>query len=221
MQPHLSAPRCRARPRRRRRCRARPHRPDGSSPSGRPSRAPRGRRLGEGRIEEAARRRGGEPERMLGVGLLDDLPVVGQLRHGVRPAPRGSGLRNGTFGQSGLKRNLPSGQAKPSSSARSRSPAGSRSSASPRARPSVPQPECRSVQSISSRGVMAKPGCSAPRRSRQRADHLVVGAAFAGRLDQLRPEQNVLVAAALVDVVVLEEHGRRQHDVGHRARSRS
>src|SRR5438552_4993363 len=39
---------------------------------------------------------------------------------------------------------------------------------------------------------------------RQCADDLVVGAAFAGRLDQLGPELDVLVAAALVEVVVLE-----------------
>ena len=55
----------------------------------------------------------------------------------------------------------------------------------------------------------------------ERADHLMVGAAFARRLDQLRPQQDVLVPAALVDVVVLEEHGRGQHHVGHPPRSRS
>src|SRR5689334_24166777 len=43
--------------------------------------AARGRRLGEARIEKAARRRGGEPERMRGVGLLDHLPMIGQYRH--------------------------------------------------------------------------------------------------------------------------------------------
>ena len=50
--------------------------------------------------------------------------------------------------------------------------------------------------------------------ARQRADHLVVGAAFAGRLDQLRPEQNVLTAAGGIEVVVLDEHGGGQHHVG-------
>ena len=48
---------------------------------------------------------------------------------------------------------------------------------------------------------------------RQRADHFVVRAARAGRLDDLRPEDDVLVTAGLVHVVVLEEHGGRQHDV--------
>ena len=49
----------------------------------------------------------------------------------------------------------------------------------------------------------------------QAGDHLVIGAAFARRLDQLRPEDEILVAAAAIDVVVLEEGRRRQHDVGH------
>jgi hypothetical protein len=62
---------------------------------------------------------------------------------------------------------------------------------------------------------MAKPGCSAPTRFGQRAYDLVVGPALARRLDQLRPQHDVLVAAALVEVVVLEEHGGGQHDVGH------
>ena len=57
---------------------------------------------------------------------------------------------------------------------------------------SVPQPEFCSAASISSRGVMAKPGCAAPSRSASAADHFVVGAAFAGRLDQLRPEQRYI-----------------------------
>ncbi len=49
---------------------------------------------------------------------------------------------------------------------------------------------------------------------RQRANHLVIGAAFAPRLDQLRPEQNILAAAGGIEIVVLDEHGGRQHDVG-------
>jgi hypothetical protein len=51
---------------------------------------------------------------------------------------------------------------------------------------------------------------------RQSADHLVIAAAFAGRIDELRPEQDVLAAAGLIDVVVLHEHGRGQDDVRHR-----
>ena len=49
---------------------------------------------------------------------------------------------------------------------------------------------------------------------REIADDLMVAAAFARRLDQLAAEQHMRVAAALVDVVMLEEHGGGQHDVG-------
>ena len=48
---------------------------------------------------------------------------------------------------------------------------------------------------------------------RQRADHLVVRAALARRLDQLRPEQDVLAAAGEIEIVVLDEHGRGQDHV--------
>src|SRR5215468_10613158 len=48
-------------------------------------------------------------------------------------------------------------------------------------------------------------GMRSAKPPRQLADHLVVGAAFVRRLDQFRPEQNVLVTAALIDVVVLEK----------------
>src|SRR6516165_9338143 len=60
-----------------------------------------------------------------------------------------------------------------------------------------------------------KAGMLSTEASRQRADHLVIGATLTGRLDQLWPEQNVLMPAALIDVVMLEEHGRRQHNVCH------
>ena len=48
----------------------------------------------------------------------------------------------------------------------------------------------------------------------ERADHVVIGSAFAGRLDQLRSEQQVLAAAGQIDVVVLDEHGGGQDHVG-------
>ena len=48
--------------------------------------------------------------------------------------------------------------------------------------------------------------------------HLVVGAALAGRIDQLGADRNMLMAAAVIEIVVLHEHGRRQHDVGHLGR---
>ena len=52
----------------------------------------------------------------------------------------------------------------------------------------------------------------------ERLQHLVVGAAFAGRIDQLGADRNMLVAAAVIEIVMLHEHGRRQHDIGHRSR---
>ena len=54
-------------------------------------------------------------------------------------------------------------------------------------------------------------GSHAPREI---ADHFVVAAAFAGRLDELAAEHQVRVATALIDVVMLEEHGGGEHDVG-------
>ena len=82
----------------------------------------------------------------------------------------------------------------------------------------MPRPECRSIQSICSRSLIAEAGVVEAEPVGQRREDLVIGAALARRLDQLRPEENVLMAAALVDVVVLEKHRRRQHDVGNRRR---
>ena len=45
-------------------------------------------------------------------------------------------------------------------------------------------------------------------------DDEVVGARPLGRVDQFRAEIDVLVAAAAIDVVMFEEHGGGQHDVG-------
>ena len=36
-----------------------------------------------------------------------------------------------------------------------------------------------------------------------------------GAVDQFRPEKDVVVTAALIDVVVFDEHRRGQHDIGH------
>ena len=100
---------------------------------------------------------------------------------------------------------------------------GNRAARPPSARPATSsasgQPEARSVASTISIAVMPKPRMlGAEPRSPGPADHLVVGAALARRLDQLGAELDVAVAAGLVDVVVLEEHRRGQHDVGHRGR---
>ena len=53
----------------------------------------------------------------------------------------------------------------------------------------------------------AQPRCQA-------LQYLVVRAALAGRLDQLRADLDVAVPAGLVQIVVLHEHRCRQHDVG-------
>ena len=61
--------------------------------------------------------------------------------------------------------------------------------------------------------VISKPGMTCPKPCRQTLQHLVVGAALARRIDQLRADLDVAVPAGLVDVVVLHEHRGRQHDV--------
>ncbi len=48
----------------------------------------------------------------------------------------------------------------------------------------------------------------------QLLDDEKVGAHGRGRLDQLGAEQDVVVAAAAIEVVVLDEHGGGQDDVG-------
>ena len=78
----------------------------------------------------------------------------------------------------------------------------------------MPRPEARSVQSMISRGLIAKPRMLGAEPLGERRDHIVVGAAALRRLDRLRAELQILVAAGGVEVVVLEEHRRRQHDVG-------
>ena len=62
--------------------------------------------------------------------------------------------------------------------------------------------------------VISKPRCCAPSRVASPCSDLVVGAALARRLDQLGTDLDMGVAAGLVEVVVLHEHRRRQHDVG-------
>ena len=66
-----------------------------------------------------------------------------------------------------------------------------------------------------SRGSIRKPRCSAPRPAPRGRRHLMVRPALGRRFDQLRADLDVLVAAAPIEVVVLHEHGRRKHDVGH------
>ena len=93
-----------------------------------------------------------------------------------------------------------------------------RSSAAPAPSSASGQPEARerARRSISI-AVMSKPRCSRAEPPRQALQHLVVRAAFARRLDQLGADLDVAVAAGLVEVVVLHEHRRGQHDIGQRA----
>ncbi len=71
----------------------------------------------------------------------------------------------------------------------------------------------RNVWSTISIAVISNPRWRAPRRRSQTLQHLVVGAAFARRIDQLRSDLDMAVTAGLVDVVMLQEHRGGQHDV--------
>jgi hypothetical protein len=51
-------------------------------------------------------------------------------------------------------------------------------------------------------------------KTRQRLYQFVIGTAFARRLDQLRPDLDVAVTAGLINVIMLHEHRRGQHDIG-------
>ena len=180
----------------------------------------RGRRLGEARVEEVARRRGRELERMLVVGRLVDRPVVGQGRH-VAPRPLeavvGEGRGRPIRAQAEVAVGI--GEAVEEMRLLERRLA-IEPRCSPRARRASRGPRRASVQSMISRGLMAKPGWRGAEPLGERADDFVVGAAASRRLDRLGAELQILVAAAGVEVVVLEEHRRRQHDVGERARCR-
>ncbi|MNI12485.1 hypothetical protein D3C73_656700 [compost metagenome] len=49
---------------------------------------------------------------------------------------------------------------------------------------------------------------------RQFLDDEEIGAHGRWRFDQLRPEQDMLLSAGAIKIVMFEEHGRRQHDIG-------
>ena len=79
---------------------------------------------------------------------------------------------------------------------------------------SVPWPDARRVASMISSSLIAKPRVVGAEPSREFANHEMVGPRLGHRLDQPRPRRDVLVAAALVYVVVFDEGGGGQHDVG-------
>jgi hypothetical protein len=75
-------------------------------------------------------------------------------------------------------------------------------------------------------GILQRPVDDLPRRHgeaamlrpeplREGADHLVVRPALSGGLDELRAELEILVPAALIEVVVLHEHGGGEYHVRH------
>ena len=79
---------------------------------------------------------------------------------------------------------------------------------------SVPQPDFCSVASISSRGVMAKPGCSAPSRRASAPITSWLERHSPGGSISFGPSRMYWLPPAVIEVVVLDEHGGRQHDVG-------
>ena len=173
----------------------------------------RGRRLGEGRVEEIVRGRGRELERPLLVRRFVDRPMIRQARHRV-PVAAQAVVGEGACGQSALKRNLPSGKPKPDKEMRLLE---RRLKVEPARR--LQRREV-AVARFAQGPVDDLARAHRERRVlgaetlRQRDDHLVVRAAALRRLDDLRRELQVLVAARGVDVVVFEEHRRGQHDVG-------
>ena len=50
--------------------------------------------------------------------------------------------------------------------------------------------------------------------ARKIAEHIMVGAAFAGCIHEFAAHHDVAVAATLIDVIMLEEHCRGQNDIG-------
>ena len=101
---------------------------------------------------------------MLRIGVLDDLPMVRQPGHGIEPAPRGATARNRDIRPARLEAEFAVG---PGEAVGVMRLVEGRLAVDPTitldlVQPS--QPECCSVQSISSRALMSKPGCFAPRR---------------------------------------------------------
>ena len=179
----------------------------------------RDRRLGEGRIQEIARWRRCEPERMLFVRHLDQVDMVGKLRQPAvgterhahylrrpvrreapcpfRPEPEFSvGMAEALQEMRGLEIGLEI------------DPALRLERLEAQAAFRQHQVDMLALAHAESRHIRHTQPLS------QFLDHVMVGARAGRRLDHLRPQRDVLVAAALVDVVVLQEHRRRQHDVG-------
>ena len=172
-----------------------------------PLAVPRSRRLGEARVEIVARRRGHQAERVFVVRLLDDGEMVRQSGH-----PRGVPPYRGPV----------------------------RAEAEPAVRMAETVQETHTfgrLGAVDPAPVRRRVGIAQPRRLERRVDHLpfrhaeaamvgaealrqaaqdlVVRPALARRLDDPARDLEVCVAAGDIDVVVLQERGRRQDDVGH------
>ena len=179
----------------------------------------RRRRLVEGRVEELPRRAG----RQGGTGARPWPPRSPASGPGA-PASSATGPRRPrsglcTFVQSGLNRNFCPDRRSRRDSAPLGTAAARRGTCLASRSSRVPQPESRRVQSMISRGLMREAADAPPRRASPGAQttswferHSPGGSTSFG------PSMHVLVPAALVEVVVLHEHRRRQDDVGHHGR---
>ncbi len=173
----------------------------------------RRRRFIKSAVEEAARRAGGEPERVCFVRLLDDGPVIGQRRH-LLPRPH-TGDADGRMRPIGLEVELAVRVRKAVEVMRG---AKIRLDVAPQIglqRRDIAMAALfqRRVDQFARRHFES--GMHGVEAAAKGLQYFMVGAAFAGRLDQLGADRNVLVAAAIIEIVVLHEHRRGQDDVRH------
>ena len=84
----------------------------------------------------------------------------------------------------------------------------------PPKRLSIRQPRNPTVSSITSQAVIFEARLIETEPFGQRAHHLMIATAFAGCLDNGFGNAEINVPAAGIHIVMLEEHGRRQDDIG-------
>ena len=170
----------------------------------------------EAGVEERARRRRHQAERVLGVAVVDHRDMIGKRRQRARARRRARPSRrgNGTACRHGRSRR---GNARSRSRGAAIEPAPLR-----RIAPGSGSPLARSVCSMISDCGHVKAGMLGAEALGELADDVVVRARLGiGLAPPCAADLQKGVAAGGVDVVMLEEGRRRQHDVGHRARSRS
>src|SRR5215510_2236661 len=173
----------------------------------------RRRRLIEGRIEEAARRRRRKAERMLDIRCFDRRPVIRKPRHvGHRTALVWAAERN--VGPIRFKPELP---VRPRKAVEIMRFPERRLTVDPLVRFDLSQrATLRYPQHLIDELAWAHREAAMLRTEpmREIADHLVIAAALAGWLDQFGSENEILVPATAVDIVVLQKCCRRENDVG-------